>query len=338
MHNQEFTSASLFRTVVDLQRSTHLIDSDSPICFTGSCFAGNVGRYFTDLRFPALVNPFGVLYNPLSVGNSLLHVIEKRSFNSDDLLFYDGLWHSMDHHGSFSRRQPQETLSLINSTIDKTAHFLKNAHFLIITFGTSYVFEFKESSKIVANCHRVPASRFTRYRLDPASIVTFYSTIFEKLKEFNPALNIILTVSPVRHLKDGAVDNQRSKAALLLAVEKLTCSYSNLFYFPSYEIVMDELRDYRFYNEDMVQPSKVAVDYITDRFIDTYLTYKAKEYLREALKKRKDIDHRFSGYNKEAYYKFLLRCVARLEEFQKRYSFSNWSEDLKLLKERINSL
>jgi hypothetical protein len=264
-----------FRTEIEIGTSDKKIDYTTPVMLTGSCFAEDIGRQFSLGKIPVLSNSFGVLYNPLSTAHSLDLIMEGREFDEEDLYFYDGRYLSFSHDTSFTSRDPKKCLDKINRAIKEAHSFLAEASFLFITFGTAWVFRWKEDNRVVANCHKIPAARFTRQLLKTDDISSEWTGIIERLRSFNSELTIVFTVSPVRHLKDGAHGNQLSKSTLMMAINQLLSENRSLTYFPSYEIMLDELRDYRFYKKDMVHPSESAVDYIWEKLRHSYFTDRA---------------------------------------------------------------
>lgn len=241
----------------------------------GSCFADAIGTRLEEGGFRVERNPFGTLYNPLSVAEALERIVDCREITSDDLVQHDGLFHSWHHHGSFSRPTAQECLDVCNSRIRLAHSALREARVLMLTFGTAYVFSLASDSAeegtgmVVANCHKLPPRHFTRRRMTVEETVGRWKPLLQKLIAYNSELITILTVSPIRHMADGAHGNQVSKATLLLAVEELVSIFNSQFpisYFPAYEIVLDELRDYRFYGPDLSHPSALAEDIVYERF------------------------------------------------------------------------
>ena len=325
-----------FRTVIKLQNSDEKISYDSVLLFMGSCFSENIGDKFIERRFNAVVNPFGILYNPVSVKQSMEILMEKRLFQKNDLFRYEGLWHSFYHHSRFSSLERTTVLKTINENIEKGHDVLKKADFLFITFGTSWVYENIEDGTVVANCHKLPASRFRRYRLGIGEIVESYSGLIDSLREFNPGLKIIFTVSPVRHWKDGAHGNQLSKSVLLLAVDELVQKFEYVDYFPAYELVMDDLRDYRFYAEDMLHPGSVAVDYIWNRLLDVYFDDNAKLFVKETEKIIKAREHRPFNEKGEEYRAFLSNMIKKLDELSGRFPKADLKEDKEYFKHKLN--
>jgi len=329
---------SEFRTVVKLRESDIKISYDSTLLFLGSCFSENIGDRFKDRHFSIEVNPFGVLYNPDSVKQGLEILLKKRLFDESVLFGYQGRWHSFFHHSRFSMPDKSSALEQINRNIIKGHETLKRADFLFITFGTAWVYENVDDGNIVANCHKLPASHFRRYRLEVEDIVKSYSELIDELKALNPDINIIFTVSPVRHLKDGAHGNQLSKSVLLLAVEELVRENENVDYFSAYELVMDDLRDYRFYAEDMVHPGKLAVDYIWDRLSEVYFDSKAKSFVKEIEKILKARAHRPFNKNGPEYNKFAGGVLERLEKLEKQFPGVDVEELTDFFRNEVNGI
>ena len=255
-----------FRTHLPLPKYDFGINHSHHVMCLGSCFAENIAQKLQNFKFSTLLNPHGILYNPVSIEKSLNQLRSAHQFSESDLLGHQGLWHSFDHHGQFSMPDQKDTLKKINERLEEGHHFLKNANRLIVTLGTANVFVYKKSGEIVANCHKLPGNEFERKRLKVETIVKKLSPIFSKLKTEKPGLHIITTVSPIRHIRDGLVENQRSKATLLLALDQICADLEFVHYFPSYEILLDDLRDYRFYEADMIHPNEVALNYIWDIF------------------------------------------------------------------------
>ena len=250
------------QTIVDIAPSKWKIGYEDRILLLGSCFSDEIGEQMSQRYLQVTSNPFGTLYNPLSIAQALNMTVVP------ELVEYEGLWHSMAHHGSFSRATKEDTQEAVSASIATMQKALKEASVVIVTFGTAWVYEYQ--GKVCGNCHKLPAEAFTRRRLTVEEIVDAWTPILEQYKD----KHWLFTVSPIRHIKDGLHENQLSKATLLQAVEKLTADY-----FPAYEIVLDELRDYRFYADDLVHPSSMAVNYIWERFVDTFCTPQTKNEL-----------------------------------------------------------
>lgn len=249
------------QTIVDIAPSAWKIGYEDHILMLGSCFSDEIGAQMQQRNLNVTCNPFGTLYNPISIANAM------NMEEVPELIEHDGLWHSMAHHGSFSRSKREEAEQAVHNSIDAMQKALKESSVVIVTFGTAWVYEM--NGKVVGNCHKLPESCFTRRRLSVEEIVAAWKPILERY----PDKHWLFTVSPIRHIKDGLHENQLSKATLLQAVEQLGD------YFPSYEIMLDELRDYRFYADDLVHPSSLAVNYIWERFVDTFCTNQTKNEL-----------------------------------------------------------
>lgn len=301
----------------------------------GSCFIENIGNLLTRNKFNVNVNPFGVLYNPVSIEQAIRILIEEKEFTENDIFQHNGLYHSFYHHSSLSDIDKDICISSINKSISYSAEDLKKADILFITFGTSYVFHHKEQNIVVGNCHKLPASHFERHKISVEEIVDKWTALIEDLKTINPNLQIIFTVSPIRHLKDGAHDNQLSKATLLLAIDQLCKANSHLHYFPSYEIVLDELRDYRFYNEDMVHPSPLAIQYIWKRFAETYLAPESFRIMDEWSKIYLALNHRPFNEKSEEHKLFLRQTMLKIKAFNDKYPYICCNEELSRIETKL---
>lgn len=295
----------------------------------GSCFAESIGTKLQDLCFPIDVNPFGILYNPVSIANSLEILMSGKIFGEEDLFYANGLWNSFYHHSRFSNINKQECLSVINNRITGGAGALKESNLLFVTFGTSWVFEDKSSKKVVSNCHKLPASDFNHFRLTSAQIVEIWIKLIEKIFDLNPAIQLVFTVSPIRHLKDGEHENQLSKAILLIAVDELIKRFEGerISYFPSYEIVLDELRDYRFYASDMVHMNEVAINLIREKVASVFIEPEDKKIALEIEKLRQALDHRPLNVVSEEYKHFIEKQMKKTLQLKDKFSYI----DLKLI-------
>ena len=280
-----------FRTEIPVLRSNFKISHNCGIAMQGSCFAENIASKFLNAGFNIDINPFGIAYNPTSLSHSLYRLLNNNPFTKDELFKDKDIYHSFSHHSRFSGTDPNEVLNKINSRIELSNVFLKNANFLIITFGTAYVYRLQSNDNVVSNCHKLPAKFFTYKRLTIEEIVREWSSLINLLQEFNPSIRLLFTVSPIRHWKDGAHENQLSKSILLLAVDELIRNFSDCFYFPAYEIVLDDLRDYRFYSEDMLHPSSQTIDYIWDKFKESWFDEDTIKKVREFEKNNKALKH-----------------------------------------------
>jgi hypothetical protein len=267
-----------FRTIVPVPVNPRPIEPGHSILCIGSCFAEAIGERLVDFCFKTALNPFGPLFNPLSITQNLSRLMDSRPFSSDELFEHDGLWQSFSHHGSFSSPDREGCLSKVNDAFNPAAAILKRLDTLIITLGTAYVYVDRETGKVVANCHKLPGARFIRRLASIEEIVESIDAVLGRISSSRPMVNIILTVSPVRHLRDNAHENSVSKAFLMAAVHELENRFPALYYFPSYEIMMDDLRDYRFYADDLTHPNKVAVDYLWKQFMVSCMSERSRMF------------------------------------------------------------
>lgn len=292
------------------------INYNTPVLNIGSCFAQNIGLKLSRLKFNTLINPFGILFNPISIANCLERLLSKQPYKANDLVFNNGLWHSFDHHSSFSGPLKEETLHKINTSLQTATSFLQNTQWVIITLGTAHVYFLHEGARAVANCHKFPASAFEKRCISLEEAKNILTGILSKLTSQFPHLSILLTVSPVRHLKDGFVENQRSKAVLLLAADQMVRQFDQVHYFPAYELVMDDLRDYRFYEKDMIHPNEIAIDYIWEFFQATYFTAETKALMAKIESFVKATSHRPLFPDSPAHQSFIKGQLKAIEQFE----------------------
>ena len=309
-------------TSIDIAPSPKKIAYNDKILLLGSCFADNIGTKFGEYYFQTTVNPYGTLYNPASIAKAISGI--GNGVSDIGIVEHNGLWHSLSHHGSFSRADKEDLVRACEQSKVQLREALQQASIMIITFGTAWVYEYED--KVVANCHKLPANRFVRRRMTVDEIVEIWQPILAAM----PDKHWIFTVSPIRHVKDGLHENQISKAILLQAVDRLTAKQldspiGGLSYFPSYEIMLDELRDYRFYAEDMVHPSQVAVDYIWQRFVDAYMTADTQNEMRTLHQLWRDRHHRFLHPDSPEAQQFAAHIKTRLQQLQPRYP---WLESI----------
>lgn len=323
-------------TKISIDEPKQRIEHSDAVMFMGSCFASNVGEHFERNKFSTIVNPFGVVYNPVSVANALELLISDQTIPEHTFIEHKGLWHSFFHHSSFSSQSLSECKLKIEEERSNAAEFLKHADYLFITFGTSWVFEHIQTGLLVSNCHKIPAKEFNRYRLNIDEIVAQYKELIVKLKVFNPNIKIVFTVSPIRHWKDGAHGNQLSKSVLLLAIEQLCERFDMLSYFPSYEIVMDELRDYRFYAQDMLHLNEQAVAYIWERFTEKWLSRQAMEVIKKVEDILKAVNHKPFNPEGEAYKTFIQDSILKALDLEKRLPYLDFYDEKRILNDRIS--
>lgn len=292
----------------------------------GSCFSENIGRYFERYKFHININPFGQQYNPFSIVNALNRLQAAKPYTADDLVHQDELYHSYDHHGSFSRSSASETLDYINSNLVKAANDLKETSVLFLTFGTSHFFRLKDTGRIVSNCHKVPGTHFDFELMKPDLIVAELEKAFTDLWKNNPALKIVLTVSPVRYFAFGHFENSVSKSHLFTAIHTLSAKYSNLYYFPAYELVMDDLRDYRFFADDMLHPNAQATAYVWESMAGTLLPPFTQNLLKEIDEIISAAHHRPRNPGSDAHRKFIGNTVQKMDKLEEQYGLDFLSE------------
>ena len=316
----------ILQTKIKINPIEQTIAYGDSLLFLGSCFADEVGRICHGLGFDALVNPFGVLYNPASIAQSVERLHSGTPFCHEDVIGVgEGQYCTFSHNTAFWNRSEEVLLEQVNQCLAEAhAHFVKSK-WVIISLGTSWVFRNKENGKVVSNCHKLPANQFERRFLSVEQSFRYLSEIVQQ----HPEKQFIFTISPLRHLKDGLHENQLSKAALLLAVDEVCKAFGNTHYFPAYEILLDELRDYRFYKEDMVHPTEQAVRYIWERFVDFAIDPKEEPVMKAAAELKQMLQHRPLFPESEAFQKFELLKEKKISELKRdfpRVCINNLSE------------
>jgi hypothetical protein len=329
---------SKFQTEVQIPDFTWQTGYQKHTLFMGSCFTENIGQKMDVLKYPVDINPFGILYNPVSVANGLRFLLQNKKFTDLDLVQHNGLWHSFFHHSRFSSPDVNETLANINNRIERSAEFLKNAAFLFITFGTAWVYEYKQTGQTVSNCHKIPDKEFRRFRLTPGEIVEEFRQLLSEVWKINPEIKVVFTVSPIRHWKDGAIENQRSKATLLLAADQLIRGFGeeNCNYFPAYEIMMDELRDYRFYEEDMIHLSTSAINHIWEKFQLALIDEKSRGISEKVKNIISAVNHRpFKKFTSEHLH-FLNQSLEKAQKLEEKFPYLNLNFEKDFFFKQIN--
>ena len=330
-----------FRTEVELPSTLQQANYRRPFLMVGSCFTENIGGRLKDLCFPVEINPFGVLYNPASIADCIETILDKKVITEDELFFHNGLWSCFRLHGSFSSATKEELLAKINPAIVDNCHHISQLSHLFVTFGTSWVYALKEDDTIAANCHKLPANRFNRYRLEVSDIVSRWKLLIEKLVNINPTIQIVFTVSPIRHLKDGAFENQVSKSTLFLAIAEVLRYFGTdrLCYFPSYELVMDELRDYRFYAADMNHPSETAIGFIGEKFDSVFIDTESQGIAKKIAAILRGIEHKPFRAQEQSYRNFIDNLTIEAVGLTSAYPFVNINTIIKRLdSKRLNNI
>ncbi|MDR1645903.1 MAG: GSCFA domain-containing protein [Tannerellaceae bacterium] len=325
-----------WNTPVEIVEDKCPLSHRDTILLLGSCFAEEIGQKLSENKFAVDVNPFGILYNPASIARSVRRLLAPEAFGAADLFEHNGLYHSFAHHSCFSAPMEVEALEKMNGRLACASRRLPETSRLVITFGTACVYRLRSSGEVVSNCHKLPEKLFEREMLDIAGIASEWEALLLDLWELNPGLRALFTVSPVRHWKDGAHVNQLSKATLLLAIHELQSRYpERIAYFPAYEIVMDELRDYRFYAGDMLHPSPLAVEYVWERFCAGFLTTESQDILREWGVIRKAIAHRPFRPESKAYQDFIMQTLLKAELLSRKFPYFDLSGEIERLRSEI---
>lgn len=324
-----------YQTSVPLPEYPFRVSYQDHVLSLGSCFAENIGRRLADYHFYSLLNPYGILYNPISIAQGLQRLLQDAPFQQNDLLEHQGLWHSLFHHGAFSHPDREEALAGINAAYRRAQGFLLTANRLVLTMGTAFVYVYRPSGEVAANCHKLPASAFERRRLHPRDVIAALEPVLYELKNRQPELEVILTVSPVRHIRDGLPENQRSKAALLLACGEFCQQLPFVHYFPSYEIMMDELRDYRFYAPDLIHPSEVAVEHIWHRFGQAFFDDDTRQLMQRIGKVVAASRHRPFHPQSEPHQQFLRQQLEIVAQLERDFPFLNMNTEREVFQRQL---
>ncbi len=315
-------------TQVSIQKSDFSISHTSPIVLIGSCFTENIGAKLADNKFDCITNPTGIIFNPISVVNGLKSVLKNQKFSTEDLLQHKDKWVSFQHHGSFSSFDKDECLLRINQSIEKAHAHIKRSETIIVTLGAAWVYEY-DGIGVVANCHKIPNKQFSKRLLSVKEILGAFNQIRSDLEGFN----VVFTVSPVRHAKGGLHENNLSKSTLLLAINNLVAQNENYHYFPTYELVIDELRDYRFFKDDLVHPTNMAVNYVWDKFKRCYFGNDTQLLLSEIEKVKTAANHKPFSFESEEHQRFIAKQIDLMESLSDKYSFLNFDVE----KEQIST-
>lgn len=323
-------NSTTFRTEIKLSPA-HSIGLRDQILTTGSCFADQFGGWLRDFKFNTLVNPFGTTYNPISIHQNLIEALNS-SIDENGYVEHQGIWHHFEFHSQWSSPEKTTLQESISNQQKKVNDFLRNTSVLIITYGTAFIYEQKNNNKIVSNCHKLPSALFTKRLLIVNEITESFATLIKKLRNVKPDIRIIVTVSPVRHVKDTLELNSVSKATLRLACHKLASNYDSVDYFPSFEIMMDDMRDYRFYERDQIHPTEEAVDYIINKFSDKYFSSDTVNFIQKWYAIRKALQHRAYHPHSQAHQHFLKDLLQKLKALQ---STVNVDEEINFVESQL---
>ncbi|KMQ64304.1 hypothetical protein ACM46_08395 [Chryseobacterium angstadtii] len=303
-----------FRTEVDIPLSEKKIEVEDKIFSIGSCFASEMTDLLGEGQLQTVNNPFGTIFNPFSISNAVKRLHDSEFYKEDELITFNDEFISLDHHSSFDRRYVHQSLDKINAGIEVGNRFLQDTSWVIITYGTSFIYEFIPKKKLVANCHKIPQKFFDKRLLSHQELTdSIYNTVLNLKDICRDDVQILFTVSPVRHTKDGMIENQLSKSKLITAVHEAVSQLENCHYLPVYEILMDDLRDYRFYREDLIHPTSQAVYYIFDKFGEAYFSDETKRFIKENFKINKALEHRTEDEKDPKYIEFREKLKERIK-------------------------
>lgn len=330
-----------FRFEFDIPKLSPPIQHSQSLFLIGSCFTENIGEKLKRNKFAVLENPHGILFNPVSVSEAIMDYIEGIKYTANDLFDYNEGWHSWKHHSRFSDVKQEGSLQKINHSIEQANKFLADTDYVMITLGSAWVYSLTAEAKnaiegsIAANNHKAPASWFFRRLLSTEEILSVLDPMMHRLFLFNKKVRIIFTISPVRHLREGVVENNRSKAALIQAVHQLVDKFNRIYYFPAYELVLDDLRDYRFYAEDLVHPNYFATQYVWERFMDACISEDSKKLIEEITSIHLAYKHRPFNAASEQHKKFLLSFFNKTKSLQEKYPHLDFASEIDFFKKGI---
>ena len=333
-------SAVKFKLDLNLKSSSNTIQYQHKTLLIGSCFTENMGAKLQYHLFDTFENPHGILFNPVSVQNALTDYVTNKQYTISDLFLLNEVWNSWHHHSRFSGITQQAALDKINGSIQQAHLYLKTAQQLVITLGSAWVYELTELApggvgQVVANNHKAPANWFTKRLLKPTELLKSLQELTQMLISFNPNLQIIFTISPVRHLREGLVENNRSKAVLIQAVHDLIESTQQVAYFPAYELVIDDLRDYRFYAEDLVHPNYAATTYVWEKFVASYMTPETQVIMKQVAELQLAMNHKPFFEGSSEHQKFLHNCLGKTEQLQRQCPYLPLQNHLQFFKSQI---
>lgn len=310
------------QTQIPLKPEQHnQIDYHSKLLLLGSCFVKNIGEKLNYFKFQNSVNPFGILFHPLAIEKLITNAINEKEYAEEDVFFHNEQWHCFDAHSQLSASSKIELLESLNANIQITRKQIHQSSHIIITLGTAWTYRFIETDRFVANCHKVPQKQFLKTLVSVDAITESLESIIALIKSVNPQVSIVFTVSPVRHLKDGFVENTQSKSHLLTAIHQVVDPSKQQYYFPSYEIMMDELRDYRFYKDDMIHPNQTAINYIWEKFQNVWISKSSIEIMEQVDSIQKGVAHKPFNPKSESHKQFLQQLEIKKTLINKEFSF-----------------
>ncbi len=298
------------------------------LLLSGSCFAEEIGHRLEQHKFDVLLNPNGILFNPLSIAHSMQQYLDNKHYSADDLFLHEDIWHSWDHHSRFSGTDRDAVLAQINASQAAASERLREADWLVITLGSAHAYYLKENNRLVGNCHKVPDAAFTKKLIPADEVISALDNMMHRLFFVNRKVNILFTVSPVRYARDGVVENNLSKAVLLQAVHHLVNKFDRLFYFPAYELVLDDLRDYRFYKEDMVHPNEQAVQYVWEHFLKACVQPASQDVAHQIAEVIRAMGHRPFNRESPGHRQFMAAMEKKVKQLQEKNPSLNFGDEL----------
>ena len=316
-----------FRLALDPVQLADKIDIRDRIFLVGSCFTEHMSTRLANHKFSTCENPHGILFNPASICHSIRDCINRKTYTREDLFDDQGIWSSWDFHSRFSHMEPGQALQSMNASVASAHEALRSSKWIIVTLGSAFVYQLG-SGRVVANCNKAPSSLFTKRLLGPEEVISGLDTIIHQLRVFNPGIQVLLTVSPVRHLREGLVENNRSKAVLIHCVHQLVSKFDDIHYFPAYELVIDDLRDYRFYAEDMVHPNYQATRYVWDKFTEACISPASRQVIKEIQALRTSMAHKPLHPGSPTHRAFLQKQKIIAEDLSARYPYLDFSEEI----------
>jgi lysophospholipase L1-like esterase len=322
----------LFRTELVVKPFPVQLSLHSPVLTVGSCFAEVIGNQLKTNKFKVIINPFGTIFNPVSLTSLLETSLTAKKVTASRMIEREGIWYHFDLHSSISAPDQESLSQIIAAQLEQTAQFLSQADWIIITLGTAFVYRLQESGEVVANCHKMPSRLFMKQLLTVEEVTNAIQSLYGQLRKVRPQIRMLLTVSPVRHIKDGIPENQVSKSVLRLACHALTEQLEHVYYFPSYELMMDDLRDYRFYKKDLIHPTEVAEEYIWEKFVEAMVDEPARLFIKEWQLVRQAIAHQPFHPESAAHQQFLKQTLARLKVLAEK---TDVAEEISLLEKQI---
>ena len=303
------------------------------LLLVGSCFTEQIGKKLAGHKFEVLENPNGILFNPMSIAKAIMSYANEKLYTEDELFYYNELWASKEHHAQFSNVEKATAIKSINEYQQRATNFIKKADWILLTLGSAFVYEWKDIlahdnyENVAANCHKIPTDKFNRRLTESEEIKSILEKMESVVRLINPTVKFIYTISPVRHLREGFVENNRSKAALMQAVHSLT-NDTNIFYFPAYELVIDDLRDYRFFAEDLVHPNYAATNYVWEKFVPTVIDVPTQQLMIQINEINAAKNHKAFNPSSAAHKKFLQINVEKIKRLQQSFPHINFEEEL----------